>query len=420
MKIFFAKVHFPERYPRIDCSDDFDFVNFTLSNPSLSKVLEYLQINYGFVPDGNQLLIVDEAQECLPIISLMKQFCEKKSEIPLIVTGSMVRIKILRDTHKRGVSKETRFLFPVGKINQLYMYPMTFDEFVLNYNASLYSYLKDNYTKKQPLDPVMHKKVLGFFNDYLFVGGMPEAVNGFLAEKENRTSAFKRVASIIKDIYDNYLADMDLYQASPESIIRSRAVFRDIYKQLNKENKNFKYSLTEENAKGRDMMNPIAWLVEARIVNQSFQLKEKVTLPLVKEEDSLMRLYPADMGLFTYQSGLSAREFITDSANALSGIFYENYVSMELAARGKGLFYWKGERNCEFEFLLGINGQIVPLDVKKGRRTLNSLSEIPCRSSEITTNVGWLLKFLLGNMASILNRIFYLFLSIISLSSWTK
>lgn len=252
---------------------------------------------------------------------------------------------------------------------------MTFDEFVLNYNASLYSYLKENYTKKEPLDPVMHKKVLEVFNDYLFVGGMPEAVNGFLTQKENRTSAFKRVASIIKDIYDNYLADMDLYQASPESIIRSRAVFRDIYKQLNKENKNFKYSLTEENAKGRDMMNPIAWFVEARIVNQSFQLKEKVTLPLVKEEDSLMRLYLADMGLFTYQSGLSAREFITDSANALSGIFYENYVSTELAARGKGLFYWKGKRNREFEFLLGINGQIVPLDVKKGRRTLNSLSE---------------------------------------------
>lgn len=372
----FAKVYYKGRYKRIDCSDDSDFVNYVLNNDKLSKVLEYIEIQYDFKPDKDHLLIFDEAQECLPIVKMMKHFCEQRRDIPVIVTGSLVRLKILRDAHKRGgYANNTKFLFPVGKINQLYMYPLTFDEFLMNFNNKAYEYLKRSFKNNEQIDFLMHKNLIDMFNDYLFVGGMPEVVDTFLSNQHNRLEAFEKVVVKTKEIYDDYLADMDLYQASPESIIRSRSIYKDIYKQLNKENKNFKFSLTENGAKSRDMANPIGWLVTAKVVNQSFLLKEKVTSPLIKDEDSLMRLYLSDIGMFTYQSGLNAKTFLSDKDNALSGIYYETYVSTELIARGFELFYWKGKRDSELEFVVNVGTRIIPIDVKKGKDKMTSLEE---------------------------------------------
>ncbi len=372
----FAKVYYPGHYLRIDCSEDNDFTNYVMQNRKLSKVLDYLLIHYGFQADQNHLLIFDEAQECLPVIQMMKQFCEQRRDIPLIVTGSLVRIKILRDAHKRGgYAKNETFLFPVGKINQLYMAPLTFDEFLYNDNRAAYAYIKSHFEERKPIDATLHQEFLDIFYDYLFVGGMPEVAVTFLNHRENRMESIEKVVDKTREIYDDYLADMDLYQASPESIVRSRAIYKDIYKQLNKENKNFKFSFTESGAKSRDMANPIAWLVMAKVVNQSFLLKERVTSPLLKEEDSLTRLYLSDMGMFTYQSGLNVKTFLSQKDNVLSGIYFENYVSIELDARRIGLFYWRGKRDSEFEFILDIDGKVIPVDVKKKRGSLHSLEE---------------------------------------------
>lgn len=373
----FAKEYYPNSYLKIDCSNDEDFVNYVTEHNQLDKVLLYIELNYNFKPDKNHLLFIDEVQECLPIVKMMKHFNEIRRDIPLIVSGSLVRLKIFRSAHKRGVrTDKKKFLFPVGKINELYIYPLTFDEFLINYKPNIYEYLKDCYTNNKSIDAGFHSKFLEIFKEYLFIGGMPEAVDFFIKNVEkDRAFAFKNVVLIIKEIYNNYLADMDLYQVSPEAIIRSRLIYKDIYKQLNKENKNFKFSLTEKNARGRDMLNPIGWLVEAKIVNQSFELKEKITTPLTENNDSLMRLYLADMGMFTYQSGLNARMFTLNSENSLSGIYYENYMACELVARDIKLFYWRGKRDSEFEFILDLDGRVIPIDVKKGKSRLNSLDE---------------------------------------------
>lgn len=377
----FAKAYFKDRYLRIDCSDESDFVDFVEKNNNLAKVLEYIELNYNFKPDKDHLLIFDEAQECLPIVKMMKHFCEQRRDIPLIVTGSLVRIKIFRSAHKRGgFAKNGKFLFPVGKINQLYMFPLTFDEFLFNINKQAYDYIKEHFEKRIPIDATFHKQFLDLVNDFLFIGGMPEAVDTFLEYKEDRITAFSKVSEKLKEIYDDYLADMDLYQASPESVVRSRLIYKDIYRQLNKENKNFKFSLTVEGAKTRDMINPIGWLITAEVVNQCNLLKEKVTIPLIKSDNSLMRLYLADMGLFTYQSGLNARTFLSKRDNVLSGIYYENFLSTELVARNIELFYWKGKRNSELEFLINVDSHVIPFDVKKGKSSLNSLSEYRCHN----------------------------------------
>ena len=367
----FAKVYYKGRYLKIDLSDETDFVEFAEKNSNLAKVLEYIEFHYGFKPDKDHLLFFDEAQECPSIVEMMKHFCEKRRDIPLIVSGSLVRLRIHRDSKKTN----KRFLFPVGKINQLYLFPMTFDEFLYAYSRRKYDYIKRCYETKESIDPIIHNEMMDVFRTYMFVGGMPEAVATFIANEADKMKAYRRTSKKIGEIYADYLADMGLYQTSTESIVRSRLIYGDIYRQLSKENENFKVSLTIEGAKNRDLTNPFFWLTSANVMLQSWCLKEKVTLPLTREEDSLFRVYLSDVGMFAYQSGLEYREFLIDKENSFSGIFYENYLATELAARRIGLFYWKGKRECELEFVVGHNGVAIPFDVKKTRGSLHSLNE---------------------------------------------
>ena len=352
-------------------SDEDDFVEYAENNSNLEKALDYIELHYHFVPDKEHLLFFDEAQECPSIVKMIKQFCEKRRDIPLIVSGSLVRLRIHRDSKKTN----KKFLFPVGKMNQLYVYPMTFDEFLLNYDSNMYEYVKRKFESKDPIDKYIHQELMDVFRTYLYVGGMPEAVQTFLDYKDKKIQAYKETSERIQEIYDDYLADMGLYQTSSESIIRSRLIYKDIYKQLNKENENFKISNTIENAKNRDMINPYFWLTTANVVLQSFCLKEKITLPLIEGENSIFRFYLSDVGMFTHQSGLDYERFLIDKDNALSGIYYENYIATELVARRYPLFYWKGKRSSEFEFIMNIDNSIVAIDAKRGKSNLNSLEE---------------------------------------------
>ena len=316
-------------------------------------------------------MIFDEVQECPNIVSALKYFCQDYRNIPVIATGSMVRIKIQRETHKRGAGENDKFLFPVGKINQITVYPMTFDEFLLNSNRMLYDTVKQSYYSRTPLAASTHELAMEQVYKYLLVGGMPEAVDAYIAG-----GTLFESREILKVLYDNYLSDMELYQASREAVLRSRNLFSNIYKELNKETKNFSPGLIEEKSKTRDFATAIQWLTMAHIVNQSYQLKEHVTMPLMPDNESDFRLFLGDIGMFSYQSGINAASFVSgERENTLSGIFFENFVANELIAKGHKLFYWKGKSSSELEFLVESDNKLYPIDVKKGRGTLNSLEK---------------------------------------------
>ena len=317
------------------------------------------------------LLIFDEVQECPNIISALKYFCQDYREIPVIATGSMVRIKLQRETHKRGSKENDKFLFPVGKINQITIYPMTFDEFLMNSNKMLYDTIKNAYENKQLLDFHIHELAMEQVYKYLLVGGMPEAVEAYIDDGN-----LLEAREILKVLYDNYLSDMELYQASQEAVLRSRLLFQNIYRELNKESKNFSPGLIEEKSKTRDYATSVQWLTMAHIVNQSFQLKEHITTPLMPDSESNFRLFLGDIGMFSYQSGINAASFVSNERdNTLSGIFFENFVANELIAKEHKLFYWRGKLSSELEFIIESNNKLYPIDVKKGRGTLNSLEK---------------------------------------------
>ena len=365
----FAKEYYKDQYIYIDCKIEDEIREFCMNTANAQKIIEYISLRKGKVINENTLLIFDEVQECPNIISSLKYFCQDFREIPVIATGSMVRIKLQRETHKRG-SKE-QFLFPVGKINQMTVYPMTFDEFLMNSNEILYQAVKTAYEKKEALSQDIHELALEQVYKYLLVGGMPEAVEVYI-EDGNLLEA----REVLKVLYDNYLADMELYQASRKAILRSRNLFQNIYKELNKETKNFSPGLIEEKSKTRDYATSIQWLTMAHIIHQSFQLKEHITLPLMQDNTSNFRLFLCDIGMFSYQSGINAASFVSNEReNVLSGIFFENFVANELMAKEHKLFYWRGKSSCELEFIIESNNKLYPIDVKKGRGTLNSLEK---------------------------------------------
>lgn len=367
----FAKTYYKDNYIYVDCKKEDEIRAFCSETANAEKIIEYISLRKGKQISEKTLLIFDEIQECPNIISSLKYFCQDFREVPVIATGSMVRIKLQRETHKKGSRESDKFLFPVGKINQITVYPMTFDEFLMNRNKMLYQAVKKAYENRQPLDGQIHGLVMEEVYKYLLVGGMPEAVEAYIEGEDLLESR-----EILKALYDNYLADMELYQASLEALLRSRALFQNIYRELNKESKNFSPGLIEEKRKTRDFATAIQWLTMAHVVNQSFQLKEHITMPLMPEGESKFRLFLGDIGMFSYQSGINAASFLSsERENTLSGIFFENFVANELIAKGHKLFYWRGRVSAELEFIVESDNKLYPIDVKKGRGTLNSLAK---------------------------------------------
>ena len=358
----FAKKYYKNNYIYVDCKKEDEIREFCSKTANAEKIIEYISLRKGKQINEKTLLIFDEVQECPNIISSLKYFCQDFREIPIIATGSMVRIKLQRETHKRGSRENDKFLFPVGKINQLTIYPMTFDEFLMNRNKMLYDTIKKAYESKQPMDSQIHELAMEQVYKYLLVGGMPEAVEAYV-DGDNLLEA----REILKVLYDNYLSDMELYQASQEAVLRSRVLFENIYRELNKESKNFSPGLIEEKSKTRDYATSIQWLTMAHVVNQSFQLKEHITTPLMPDSESSFRLFLGDIGMFSYQSGINAASFVSSERdNTLSGIFFENFVANELIAKEHKLFYWRGKTSAELEFIIESNTKLYPLDVKKG------------------------------------------------------
>ena len=367
----FAKKYYPNRYVYVDCKKEDEIRDFCSGTANAEKIIEYISLRKGQQLNEQTLLIFDEVQECPNILSSLKYFCQDYREIPVIATGSMVRIKLQRETHKRGARDNDKFLFPVGKINQMTVYPMTFDEFLMNSNQMLFDAVRNAYERRQPLERQIHELAMEHVYKYLLMGGMPEAVEAYIDG-----GSLLESREILKVLYDNYLADMELYQASQESVLRSRALFQNIYRELNRESKNFSPGLIEEKSKTRDYATSIQWLTMAHVVNQSFQLKEHVTMPLMPDSDSSFRLFLGDIGMFSYQSGINAASFVSsERENTLSGIFFENFVANELIAKEHKLFYWRGKSSAELEFIVESDNRLYPIDVKKGRGTLNSLEK---------------------------------------------
>lgn len=363
----FAKKYFKD-YVYIDLKKDSQACDFFSTTCDPKEYLSYIEVRFSKKITPDIPLIFDEVQQCHQVLSSLKYFCQDYRELPVIATGSLVRLSI-KQTESKNQNDE--FLFPVGKIDSMTLYPVTFEEYLINVNPGILQKIKDAYNSRTQLKEPYHQMAMDLLHEYLTIGGLPEPLSIFIQDK-----SYVDATKALKEVYSNYLGDMSFYNVSDETILKTRNLYTNIFSQLNKENKNFKISVIDKCKSNRDYFNAYQWLELAHVIYRSKNLTGKVTVPFIEKTEGLFRLYLADEGIFTFQSKVNQADFfVREKRNTLSGVFYENYVACELAAKQIPLYYWTGKANHEFEFVVYSNEKLFVIDSKKTRGGVNSLKE---------------------------------------------
>ncbi len=297
------------------------------------------------------LLIFDEIQACEQALTSLKYFAEEAPEYHIAAAGSLLGLAI-----NRG-----KYSFPVGKVDMMTMYPLSFEEFLLaTDNDGLIAKIRESFKTFSPMPEVYHQKALDLYRKYLVVGGYPAVVKTCL-ESEN----YDFVRSVQADISDSYIADMTKY-ATPNETVRSIAIFNTLPSQLAKENTKFQYAVVKSNARANEYELSLAWLKASGVVLENIKLTEgRIPLGVYEQLDSF-KIYYSDVGLLCLKSGLLPQDIFTlgTASDRARGILAENYVAEQLTASGYRLNYWESGGTAEVDFVIRRDDSAIPVEVK--------------------------------------------------------
>lgn len=307
------------------------------------------------------LLILDEIQDCPEAISAMKYFCEKTPEYAVACAGSLLGLAFGHEG----------FSFPVGKVDHIKMYPVTFTEFLEQKDAGLYRYYQ-SINDIEPLPQIFFDRLSQAFTAYRISGGMPEAAMAMIGKD------MKDVENILQNILQDYALDF-VKHTSPLLANRISHVWNSLPSQLAKENRKFVYQLVRPGARAREYEDALTWLQNAGLINK-ISLCQTPQVPLKSYEDlSIFKIYCLDIGLLRVLSELSPEAYFSDSPafKEYKGALAENYILQSLLANGiKCSRYWASGNKAEVEFIVQHGMDVIPIEVKSGTSvTGKSLTE---------------------------------------------
>ncbi len=302
------------------------------------------------------IIFIDEIQVSEKAISSLKYFCESEKNYKIVCAGSLLGVKINR----------FKSSFPVGKVWIDYLYPMDFEEFLGAIGEQkLLKKIKECYLKMEPMLNSLHEKALKLYYDYICIGGMPASILEYIAKEKNINRFNDEINNII---ITSYIADMAKYTENIESI-RNAKIYNSIPAQLGKENKKFKYSLVEKSARAREYESSLEWLIASNMILKCNNIKTPKS-PLKAYTEDTFKIYLSDMGLLRALAKISIHEMIANKNMLYKGILVENYVAEVLYAKNRELFYWQiGSGMYEVDFLMNIEGDIIPIEVKSSDNT---------------------------------------------------
>ncbi len=334
------------------------------------RILRALRAMSGVdITPGDTLIILDEVQDIPEAIEALKYFGEEAPEYHIAVAGSLL-----------GISIHENVSYPVGKINEINVYPMSFEEFLLAKGEVELSKLIAE--KDYPTLTVLHGRLLDLLRQYYFVGGMPEAVKKYV-----ETEALQEVRRIQKEILHGYELDFSKH-APKEQLPRIRLVWQTIPSQLFKENKKFIYGALRKGARAKDFEMAIEWLVNAGLIYK-VPLCSKVALPLkIYEDTSVFKLYMVDLGLLGAMVDADPQLVLLQNNvfTEYKGGITEQYVLQQMKANAvEAIYYHKSdESRLEIDFMIQRNGQLLPIEVKAGQNVrANSLTTLLQRNKEL-------------------------------------
>ena len=301
------------------------------------------------IDSDNTLLIFDEVQEVPRALAALKYFHENAPQYHIVCAGSLLGIALHEGTS-----------FPVGKVDFLKLYPLSFKEFLMAMEKERFAELLD----MQDFDMIasFRQTYIDALKQYYFVGGMPEAVQSFAENKD-----FNEVRDIQKRILAAY--EQDFSKHAPHEIVpKIRMLWNSIPSQLAKENKKFLYGLVREGARAKEYETAIMWLSDCGLVYKVSRVNQ-AGMPLKAYEDlKAFKLFMVDMGLLGCMTGLRQRTLLdgNDLFTEFKGALTEQYVCQQLKTiEDLGLYYYTNDRgSCEVDFVVDTGEQIVPVEVK--------------------------------------------------------
>lgn len=298
---------------------------------------------------GKTLLILDEIQSCPEAISSLKYFCENMPDLALACAGSLLGLAFGHEG----------FSFPVGKVDHLNMYPLTFSEFLEQKDAGLYRYFI-SIKAVESLPEVFFNRLASSFTAYRICGGMPEAATKML--NADMASVEEKLRNILKDYTFDFVK-----HATPLLANRISHVWNSLPSQLAKENHKFLYQLVRPGARAREYEDALLWLQNAGLIHK-VSLCQTPRIPLKSYEDlSTFKIYALDIGILRVLSEMDASVYIdtTSAFSEFKGALAENYILQSLTANGLNCMrYWSSGNRAEVDFLLQYGNMVIPIEVK--------------------------------------------------------
>lgn len=318
-------------------------------NKNANRIVELLSLIAGkkIVP-GDTLIILDEIQECPDALNSLKYFNENAKEYHVITAGSLL-----------GTLLSAPKSYPVGQVNLLDIFPMTFEEYLAATDNTLFSYYKD-ICKDQVIEEIFHNRLIDAYKNYLIIGGMPECVASWIKYKDP-----ERISKIQHELIEIYENDFSKHNGKVNSG-RLLMVFRSIASQLAKPNEKFMYGAVREGGRARDFEEAIEWLVSAGMLNRVYNVS-KAEHPLSAfDKLDQFKLFMFDTGLLKAMAGVDNSAILLKSSYQFKGPLTENYVLQQLCESLSIQPRYYSDRNGEIDFIIQKGTEIIPVEVKGG------------------------------------------------------
>lgn len=326
--------------PRLDTLFKKDF--------NIKRLIDGLNIEVGFnITPKDTLIIFDEIQENPLALTSLKYFCENAPEYDIVAAGSLLGV-----AHHKGTG------FPVGKVEYLNLYPLSFKEFLLAMNENQILEIIDK--KDFEMQKVFKDRIIDLLRRYCYVGGMPKAVLSFSQEQD-----YNLVRKIQRNILNDYESDFSKH-IPLEQVERTRLLWNAIPSQLVKENKKCVYGKIKQGARAKDFEIALNWLIDSGLVHKASRVTEP-NIPLKAYEDvSAYKLFLLDVGLLGAMNDLDSRSLLENDKlfKDYNGSITEQYVLQEFKTIGDlPIFYWASNK-AELDFLIQYQNNIIPVEVK--------------------------------------------------------
>lgn len=318
-----------------------------------NKILQQLSLylNQKILPEET-LIFFDEIQECPEALTSLKYFCEEAREYHVVGAGSLLGVRLAKTKS-----------FPVGKVNFLHLYPLSFFEFLYAMGKQNLTKYLDELTDLAPLSLPIHEQLLELLRIYMFTGGMPEVVKSY-----SETEDPLEVRKIQDEILKAYLHDFAKH-APPYQINKIASVWASIPIHLAKENKKFIFSAVAKSARAREYESAIQWLLDAGLIHQAFNISKPIFPLKHYAEPDVFKIFLCDVGLLGAMCQLSPQILLNHQQILIEfkGALTENFVAQELSARqDQFLCYWSSEGRAEVDFLISKDHHVFPLETKAG------------------------------------------------------